>query len=581
MSRWAADATPIVAGRRLRAEERARSPEIYQLTFDDVKIKTKKTGAEAIVPFVANDVQRSYLDVLMPDWEGGELKLRGMREIILKARQFGLSTLIAVLYFIDTLSTPGTGTVIASYDLDSSEKLFEMIDRMYRHLPESSRPRTQRANTRELYWPGIDCHYQVLTAGSKAMGRSWTINNLHVSEYAFWEHPDVIGGLLQAVPADGNIFIESTANGEGSVTNEHGEDIITGSAYHVYYERAKARHSEYTDRFFAWFHHPEYRAKPRDNFDRTTQEDDPQWCKENDYEAPTSERRRLYERYGNETRISALYSVDDWQLSWRRKKIEEPGMGPGKFAQEYPANDVEAFRTSGKKFFAGVFDVDTHVRDVEIQPWWTPVGGFDWGFGVPYAGGLGWIFPMEAGKHGLYVSDESYGARIKNTAQAAALLAILKRRALEPQDLTWFADPAMWAKEGTHQSDNVGRSNVEDFWDANLQFVKANNNREHGCANMREYMSAPGALIISPSCYNLVRTLPLVLHDPHDIEVYEKSETAEQHAVDMLRYMLNSRPYAPDSPVRGPVTLFKGLPITPIKQLPPELQSDEQEEYPY
>lgn len=541
-----------------------------RIGFADLRIRPK---SKQLIPFVPNEVQELYLDILIPGWRDGFLTIRGLREYVLKARQPGISTLVAALFFIDTISYPGTGTVVASYDAKSSQKLFEIPDRMYRHLPPELKPLTQRANTKELYWPEIDCHYEVLTAGSKSIGRSWTINNLHISEYGFYAHPEVVGGLLQAVPADGNIFIESTANGEGSIKIEQGEVKISGSAYAAYYDMYKGGKYEFTTRFFAWFENPEYRTQPPDDFVRTTEED-------------KKLQPLLFERYDDETRLAQLYGIDDWQLYWRRRKIDEVDMGPAKFCQEYPANDVEAFRTSGKKFFAGLWNVDVHVKELEIEPWWTPLAGFDAGYGVPFCFGLGWVYPMESivepdgtevPQHGVYLSDEAYGARIRNVDQIVMVNDILQARAIPLDAITFYADPEMWAKMGSHQADRVGRADVEDFQEAGMSFMKANNNRKHGCSNMRNYFGTPGAFYVSPRCVNFIRTVSQVRYDPHDLEVYETSETADQHAVDMGRYLLNSRPIAPEKPAKEPVTYLWGLPVRPLKQLPPELRTDDED----
>lgn len=557
----------FLARREISEEEalalRAEAPyeQSRKFNFADLLIRTKDKH-NPFVTFSPNEVQDRYLDQICVDWRNGDLNMNGLKEIILKARQFGFSTLIACLFFLDTINNPGTGTVVISNDRKNSEKLFQMVERMYRNLPESLRPRTQRANTGELYWPDIDCHYEVMTAGTKTSGRGWTINNLHCSEVGHWEDPEVFGGLLDSVPAGGNIFLESTANGEGSEQQlQDGETEISGSAFHVYYEKAKAGLSPYRANFFPWYEHGEYHLAAPEGFTRTTEETeqtDP----------------RSYARYGNETRLAMLYNLSDDQLFWRRQKIEEPGKGPAIFCQEYPANDVEAFRTSGKKFFAGVWDQDVHVKELEIQPWWMPLGGFDHGWAVPYCFLLGWTFPHPRGV-GVYISDELYGARVRNTEQADKVGDLLAIRAIPKDAIITFADPAMWAKKGVNQSDNIGRADIEDYHDADLAFVKANNNRLHGCTNMREYMLAKGALYVSPRCVNLIRTMGTVLHDPHDLEVYETSQESEQHAVDTLRYLLNSRPIAEEKPEPPIITYYKGNPIIPLKELPPELRESE------
>ncbi len=272
-------------------------------TLDELQIRTKK---REIIPFTPNAVQMEYLDTLLPGWREGDLSgLRGQREILLKARQFGFSTLILALLFLDTVNTPNTQTVVIAHDADSTERLFQIVQRFYRLLPEARRPRTKYANRREFLWPDIDSYFFVGTAGAGEFGRGGTINNVHGSEVAFWPNADdIVTGLLQAVPADGTVFLETTANGQGNwFYDEFQAADIRGD-------------SAFTPRFFGWHLHPEYRTKPALDFQRAPDE------------------QRLAEQFG----------LDDAQLQWRRGKVRELRK---KFPQEYPLHAREAFLTSG------------------------------------------------------------------------------------------------------------------------------------------------------------------------------------------------------------------------------------------
>lgn len=280
----------------------------HRFTFDDLNIRTKD---KRTVVFEPNAVQSQYLDNVLPQWRTGEYSMRGVREIILKSRQFGFSTLILALFFLDTINTPNTQTVVIAHDSDSTERLFQMVQRFYQHLPEALRPRTKYANRREFLWPDIDSYFFVGTAGSGEFGRGGTINNVHASEVAFWPNgEDIMAGLMQAVPQDGNVFQESTANG-------------LGNYYYEEYERAGAGQSALTSRFFPWFAHPEY-SNGELPFDFAISDD--------------------------EMKLKELYGLSDGQLLWRRLKLREPGMAK-KFVQEYPANPLEAFIASGNPYF--------------------------------------------------------------------------------------------------------------------------------------------------------------------------------------------------------------------------------------
>lgn len=275
-------------------------------------IRTKK---KKLVPFVPNEVQCKYLDELCPNWRDGDYTLTDTKEIILKARQFGFSTLIAAIFFCNTLNEPNTTTVVMAHDRPTTEILFRMVRTFYDNLPAHKKPRTQYASKREYFWPDINSTYFVGTAGSGGFGRSMTINNLHASETAFYADPETLmTGLLQAVPEGGNVFIESTANG-------------LGNWYHREYEAAVDGESSYVGRFYAWHQHPEYTSDPAKV-------------------APFESAAEL----AKELALKAAFGLTDGQLAWRRRKIREPGMR-SKFVQEYPASAHEAFIASGHCYF--------------------------------------------------------------------------------------------------------------------------------------------------------------------------------------------------------------------------------------
>src|SRR5579871_2009489 len=187
--------------------------------LSDLHIRTKD---KQLAPLVPNAVQTLYLDMLQSahegfDWRNGIYTLRGVREDILKARQEGMSTLWLALYFLDTINIPLTQTIILAHDTDTTERLFKIVHRFYEHLPPHKKRPKKYSSRREIEFADIDSIIAVGTAGGDAVGRGGTINNVHMSERAFW--PGVDGGvelemgLMEAVPLDGNITRETTANG--------------------------------------------------------------------------------------------------------------------------------------------------------------------------------------------------------------------------------------------------------------------------------------------------------------------------------------------------------------------------------
>src|SRR3954466_5328289 len=91
------------------------------LMGDFLKIRNKE-GRE--VPFVPNAAQQEIAD----HW--------GQKNIVLKARQLGISTYIAARFFIDTITHPGTLTVQVAHDQRSAEDIFRIVHRFQEKLPD-------------------------------------------------------------------------------------------------------------------------------------------------------------------------------------------------------------------------------------------------------------------------------------------------------------------------------------------------------------------------------------------------------------------------------------------------------------
>ncbi len=212
-------------------------------------------------------------------------------------------------------------------DADNTQSLFSMVRTMYDYLPERKRPKSKYANRTEFYWPDLESRYVVGNAQNLTYGRGKTIHNLHASEVGFWPDAEtLLGGLMESVPQDGNVFIETTANG-------------VGNWYHSEYTLAEAGQSVYTPRFFAWFQHPEYRRPVPPDFVRTEDE------------------RKLVHQFG----------LSDEQLEWARWKRKARKK---LFPQEYPSTAAGAFLTSGNPYFDREFltDLALQLADPAFDP---------------------------------------------------------------------------------------------------------------------------------------------------------------------------------------------------------------------
>jgi len=233
-------------------------------------------------------------------------------DVILKPRQLGFTTLVCGLFFADTILRQNTASVMVAHDLESTKRIFRIVQLFWERLPEQMKRtagRPSSSNRREFFWPKLNSHFYVGTAGSPGSGRGMTINNLHCSEFAFWPRPEeALIALMEAVPREeGRIIVESTANG-------------LGNFFHDFWIAAGEGRNGFEQQLYVWFEDPTYRLAG-----------DP-----------------IGELTAEEQRLRQKYKLDDDQVRWRRATMQRLGGG---FRQEYPENDVTCFLTSGRMVF--------------------------------------------------------------------------------------------------------------------------------------------------------------------------------------------------------------------------------------
>lgn len=271
-----------------------------------LKIRTKDPRAGP-QPLILNEAQR-YLHGRAE----AQLQATGkVRVLVLKGRQQGVSTYIGGRFYWRTSHARGLRCFILTHEQDATDNLFGMVDRYHEHCPALVRPATGAANAKELSFHNLGSGYAVGTAGTKAVGRSQTIQLFHGSEVAFWPNASThFAGVVQAVPdlPGTEIVLESTANG-------------VGGEFHERWQQAEAGIGDYEAIFIPWFWSSEYR-RPAGGMVLDVDE----------------------EAY------RAAHGLDLEQMAWRRNKLAEL-KDPLLFKQEYPATAAEAFQMTGHDSF--------------------------------------------------------------------------------------------------------------------------------------------------------------------------------------------------------------------------------------
>ena len=246
---------------------------------------------------VLNAAQRDYLNN------------RTRRDLILKARQLGFSTLIQA-DFIRRAVTSAVGTMTLSHEDDSTQRLRRMADFFYEHLPEP-KPLRKYANASVTTYPATRSETSIGTAGGRNAGRSFTLTDLHGSEVAFWPDAEtVIAGAMQA----GNpaVVLESTANG------------AQGYFYNLCME-ALDGNSDYRLHFYPWWWDVDYRIE--------------------------LDADEVIDYTAEEAALAVKHSLTPEQIKWRRAKQREL---KHLFPQEYPEDPVTCFLLSGEGYFGDI-----------------------------------------------------------------------------------------------------------------------------------------------------------------------------------------------------------------------------------
>ena len=325
-----------------------------------LQIANKQRG---IVPFKFNRVQNDY-------WNK-----RSNHDIVLKARQMGFTSVIVAEYFMEALCVPNTKVGIIAHSDNLATEIMDMVHFFWESMPDVividgvevetlRRFRVGDYSAHLVSWPELGSSIRVGTAGSIKFGRGVPLHRVLCTEVAFWDSSiadAVLSAIESAMPINGRIVLESTANGAAGL-------------FHSIYKDAKTGESLYKPHFYPWTWDSTYRL-PRGS--------------EN---AHQDDRNEIEPTPDEESTVIRL-NLDEDQLRFRRTKQKTLR---GLEVQEFAEDDITAFIVGGQSIFdsktidaaiRGCRDALHRTHGAEI--WQSPIPGQRYIIGVDVSSGYG------------------------------------------------------------------------------------------------------------------------------------------------------------------------------------------------
>lgn len=258
------------------------------------------------IPFKMNSVQENVLSGMHT------------RNLVLKARQLGMSTFAVVYLLDDAIWNSNLSCGIVSYSMEHAQHIFKrIIGYALDHLPSWLRVDVINRSAREITFS----NGSVLRVDTTLRGGAYQL--VLVSEFGKTcarnpqKAEEVITGTLQAVPKNGRVIIESTGEGNSGFFAEmintasiRGNDNLSDLEYKLF--------------FFPWYTEPTYSMIEPVSYDVST----------TDY----------FNNIEKENGIILSKEQRNW-YALQEKILKE------KIRQEFPSSISEAFLASSDAFY--------------------------------------------------------------------------------------------------------------------------------------------------------------------------------------------------------------------------------------
>jgi hypothetical protein len=310
--------------------------------FVAAKIKPKKGDSDSdnrsnahVVPFLLNPPQRKVVAMLE------KMRVNGVpiRIIILKARQWGGSTLIQIyMGWIQTRHKKSWNSLIAAHLNQAASNIRGMYSTLMKNYPLEKMEYGSFEGTQNIKF--IKNRNNKITIGSMQTPdsiRSDDISLAHLSEVGLWKKTegkkpeDLIQSIVGTIP---NLpltllCLESTAKG-------------IGNYFHETWLKAK-ENGHLTPCFVPWFEIPDYVIELEDG-----------------------EAIKIIESLTEYEEYLWIAGATLEGIKWYRMKLAMFNGDTARMASEFPSNDKEAFQSSGQRYFS--FSTIQAARQFNMDP---------------------------------------------------------------------------------------------------------------------------------------------------------------------------------------------------------------------
>lgn len=282
------------------------------------------------ITFKPNKIQTEILEYKKKCRE----EWKPIRFIVLKARQWGVTTEEVIDALDEALFYKNVDATITAHTLGKAQEIFRIVKYAYEQMPDKiilsdwtlwEKPKTTYDSKTELYFESNNSRIKVVRDA-----RSITPSRVHITELAFMnDAEELITANEWGIPDSASLSYETTANGIS---------WVWWPFYQLWRENYWKVGALFKTFFFPWYDVPEYRSDVKlEDLDRDYYE---------------FEFARHYERLKRKW-------LDDNQISWylqKAKKLKE------KVLQEYPIDPEDAFLSTNRS----VFDLDEVRKNEKI-----------------------------------------------------------------------------------------------------------------------------------------------------------------------------------------------------------------------